>query len=66
MDRPHRTLLKAITWQALGLLTMTGIGYAVTGSVSAGGSIAVAGAAAGVVSYVIHERVWGRIRWGRD
>lgn len=66
MDRPQRTVVKAITWQALGLLTMTAIGYAVTGSVSAGGSIAVVGAAAGVVCYVLHERIWARIRWGRD
>jgi uncharacterized membrane protein len=66
MDRPGRTFVKTITWQALGMLTMTGVGYAVTGSVGAGGSIAMIGAAAGVVFYVIHERIWARIRWGRD
>jgi len=66
MDRPRRTLVKAITWQALGLLTMTGIGFVVTGSVGAGGSIALSGAGIGAVFYVVHERVWACIRWGRD
>jgi len=66
MDRPQRTFVKAITWQALGLSTMTGVGYAVTGSVGAGGSIALVGAGIGTVFYVIHERLWARIRWGRD
>lgn len=66
MDRPRRTVAKAITWQALGLLTMTGIGYVVTGSVGAGGMIAAVGAGVGTVCYVIHERVWARVRWGRD
>lgn len=66
MDSPRRTAAKAITWQAMGLLVMTGIGYGVTGSVGAGGSIAVLGAGVGTVCYVVHERVWARIRWGRD
>jgi len=66
MDRPRRTFAKAATWQALGLLTMTVIGYVITGSVGAGGSIAAAGAGVGAVCYVIHERVWARVRWGRD
>ena len=66
MDSPRRTAAKAITWQAMGLLVMTGIGYGVTGSVGAGGSIAVLGAGVRTVYYVVHERVWARIRWGRD
>lgn len=65
METPKRTLLKTITWQALGLLTMTLVGFVLTGSASVGGSIALSGAAIGAVCYILHERVWARITWGR-
>ncbi|MEV8465189.1 DUF2061 domain-containing protein [Fluviibacterium sp. DFM31] len=64
-DTPLRTLAKTLTWQGLGLLTMTLIGLAITGSVSAGGTIALIGAGVGAVCYVLHERLWARVRWGR-
>ena len=65
MDTPCRTLVKALTWQGLGLFAMTLTTYAVTGSLSQGGTVAVIGAIAGLVTYTIHERVWARIGWGR-
>ncbi|MGF1622469.1 MAG: DUF2061 domain-containing protein [Rhodomicrobiaceae bacterium] len=66
MDRPVRTVAKAISWQALGLITMTAITYAITGSVAEGGLIAVVGAITGMFSFILHERVWTRISWGRS
>jgi uncharacterized membrane protein len=66
MDRPLRTVVKAISWQALGLVSMTGITYAITGSVAEGGLIAVVGAITGMFSFILHERVWTRISWGRS
>ncbi|MDV7144711.1 DUF2061 domain-containing protein [Tropicimonas sp. TH_r6] len=64
-DSPRRSITKALTWQAMGLLVMTAISWCVTGSVSAGGAIAVLGAATGLITYVLHERLWARIGWGR-
>jgi uncharacterized membrane protein len=66
MDRPVRTVAKALSWQALGLITMTGITYAITGSVTEGGLIAGVGAITGMFSFILHERVWTRISWGRS
>jgi len=65
VDTHRRTLVKALTWQALGLFTMTIIGVIATGSVSAGGTLALVAAATGMVFYMIHERVWACISWGR-
>jgi uncharacterized membrane protein len=65
MDSGKRTLLKAILWQALGLVSMALVGLWVTGSAMAGGVIAVANTVIGFVCYVVYERVWARIRWGR-
>lgn len=65
MESPTRTIAKAVSWQLLGLLSMTLIGYLFTGSVTAAGSLAVVTTMIGAVCYVLHERIWNRIPWGR-
>lgn len=65
MESTIRTIAKAVSWQLLGLLTMTLIGYLFTGSVAAAGSLAIVTAVIGAVCYVFHERAWNRIAWGR-
>jgi len=65
MDSPRRSWLKALTWQLLGLLVSTGIGAAFTGSVAQGAGLAMTLALVGLVLYVVHERLWGCIAWGR-
>lgn len=65
MESGKRTILKAILWQVLGFLSMALVGLWVTGSAVAGGAIAAANTAIGFVSYVVYERIWARIRWGR-
>jgi len=65
LDTPRRTLAKALVWQALGLAVMYVVGWAFTGSVSLAGGMAVANMAIGFSTYLIHERLWARIRWGR-
>lgn len=66
MESTTRTIVKAATWQATGLLTGTLIAYVFTGSFTASGGIALSGAASGAIFYVLHERLWARVGWGRD
>lgn len=65
METRRRTLLKALIWNLIGLASMSIVGYALTGSVTLGGSIAVANTLLGLVCYLIYERIWTHIRWGR-
>lgn len=65
MDSPARSIVKAVTWQLLGLLTMTLLAWAATGSLTAAGGLALGAAATGFVCFILHERIWARIRWGR-
>ena len=65
METTARTIVKSVSWQLMGLITMSLIGYAFTRSFSAGGGIAVAGAVTGLVTFVIHEKIWDRVCWGR-
>lgn len=65
MDTTRRTVAKAVSWQLLGLVVMTGLGAAFTGSAAAGGALALSSAAVGVLGYILHEKLWARIGWGR-
>jgi len=65
MDSKTRILIKAITWQVMGLFSMMLIGFLFTGSLTASGGIAVVGAVTGFVCYFVHEIAWSKISWGR-
>lgn len=65
MESRRRTLTKALIWQALGLVLMILVGWALTGSAAVGGGIALTNTLIGFVSYVLYERLWARIDWGR-
>ncbi len=65
METRRRTLLKALIWNLIGLASMSIVGYALSGSLRLGGGIAVANTLLGLVCYLIYERIWTRIRWGR-
>lgn len=65
METRARTLVKALLWNAIGLMMMSVVGLALTGSAAIGGIMAAVNTAIGLVSYVVYERVWSRINWGR-
>lgn len=65
MDTRLRTLVKTGLWTLLGLVVMAAVGMAFTGSLVAGGSMAAINAVLGFVNYLVYERIWAGIRWGR-
>ncbi|WP_039017502.1 DUF2061 domain-containing protein [Halocynthiibacter namhaensis] len=65
MDTPKRTWTKAILWQVMGLITMMGVGYFFTGSAMVGGAMALVNTLIGLTAYILFERVWNKINWGR-
>lgn len=65
MDSNTRTLAKALTWNALGITVMTVANYPYTGSLLGALRLAVSVSFLGVVSYLIHEKAWNAVRWGR-
>ncbi len=50
----------------MGLAVMTVVGLIATGSAAIGGTLAVVNTAIGLTRYVIYERVWAGIQWGRN
>ncbi|HEY8595769.1 MAG TPA: DUF2061 domain-containing protein [Devosiaceae bacterium] len=65
MEQPLRSVVKAVTWQILGLATMTGLAYVATGNLATSGGLALSAAAVSFLFFVLHERVWAHIGWGR-
>lgn len=64
METKLRTAIKALTWQALGLVTMTLVGLIFTGSAFQSVALATVSAVSGYLCYFLHERLWSRIPWG--
>ncbi|TNJ41834.1 DUF2061 domain-containing protein [Phaeobacter sp. B1627] len=66
METRGRSLVKAVVWNVIGLTVMTAVGFVATGSASVGGAMALINAAIGFVTYVMYERIWAQIAWGRS
>ncbi len=66
METRQRSVVKAVLWNAMGLIVMTLVGLMATGSAAIGGTLAIVNTAIGLTLYVIYERVWAGIAWGRN
>jgi uncharacterized membrane protein len=60
-----RSVLKAISWRALGTLDTFAISLLLTGRVQIAGSIAGLEIFTKIAWYYLHERIWAAIHWGR-
>jgi uncharacterized membrane protein len=65
MEQKKRTKIKAQTWQSMGFIVKTLLGYLNTGYLRSAGGLAVATFVTGTIMFIIHERVWEKINWGR-
>lgn len=66
METRQRSVVKAVVWNAMGLAVMTLVGLIATGSAAVGGALAVVNTAIGLTMYIVYERVWAGISWGRN
>jgi len=65
METRRRTVVKATLWNLVGFLMMAVVGLTWTGSVAVGGAIALINTAVGFACYLVYERIWTRVSWGR-
>ncbi|WP_168708466.1 DUF2061 domain-containing protein [Hydrogenophaga sp. PAMC20947] len=64
MENNKRTWAKALTWQTSGLIIMIGVNYLFLGNLQQSMGLSALLTGMGLVTYVIHERLWARVRWG--
>ncbi|HLT79524.1 MAG TPA: DUF2061 domain-containing protein [Cyclobacteriaceae bacterium] len=60
-----RSLVKGISWRFFGTMDTIVISYIVTGTWVSAFAIGGFELITKVIIYYIHERVWGKIKWGR-
>jgi len=66
LETRERTIVKGVVWIFMGLVVMSLVGLLFTGSVAVGGTMALVNSAIGFVNYVLYERFWAGVRWGRQ
>ena len=59
-----RSLVKAVSWRALGSIDTFVLSYIFTGSTGAAASIAGTEVFTKIVLFYFHERAWTLVRWG--
>ena len=64
MEYKKRTWTKALSWQAIGLLMMSVVNYFYLGDLHQGLGLSLLLTVQGLLTYVVHERLWARVRWG--
>lgn len=64
-ERWRRTLAKGATWFAIRFTMLVGLTYMMTGDIVMAGTLSIGFYSAGIIAYVLHERGWNKIKWGR-
>lgn len=59
-----RSLLKAVSWRALGSIDTFMLSWFFTSDAGAAGAIASTEVLTKILLYYFHERVWSTINWG--
>ena len=63
-EKHSRSVLKAISWRALGSIDTFLLSWLFTGSPKAAGAIASTEVITKIVLYYVHERAWSPVSWG--
>ncbi len=60
-----RSLLKTVSWRAVGTITTVTVSYIITGTMALAFSIGGIELVSKMVLYFFHERAWNNIKWGK-
>ena len=59
-----RSLLKSATWRVIGITTGAAVVYIYTDNIGMSAAIAIWCNVIGFILYYVHERLWGKVKWG--
>jgi adenylylsulfate kinase len=65
MEKPVRSLLKAISWRVIATLTTTLLVFAYTGNLVISLGVGFTEVLVKIVVYYLHERIWNMLDFGR-
>ena len=64
-EKPMRSIVKSISWRAIGTLDTIAISWFVTGTLALALSIGAVELVSKMALYFFHERAWNLIKWGK-
>lgn len=64
-ERLSRSFVKSVSWRAIGTIDTIIISYFITGELSFALSIGGIELVTKMILYVIHERIWNTVKWGK-
>lgn len=64
-EKPLRSLVKSISWRAIGTLDTILISWLITGQLELAFTIGSIELVTKMVLYFFHERLWNNIKWGK-
>jgi len=65
MERRRRSLLKAVTWRIIAIITLGYLSYYFTNDLETTGLITISFNVIQIFLYYVHERLWIKIKWGQ-
>ena len=65
-DTPVRSLAKAVSWRVTGTIDTFVISWLITGQLLLASGIAFTEIMTKICLFWAHERVWNKIKWGRN
>jgi len=63
-EQPKRSVVKSLSWRAIGTLDTIAISWIITGAFTLAFSIGMVELITKMVLYFLHERIWNSIKWG--
>jgi len=64
-DSSIRTLAKTVSWRAVATVASFAVSYILSNNIVLSSSIAGSQIIIQSFLYIIHERIWNKIQWGR-
>jgi uncharacterized membrane protein len=66
IDSTGRSLVKTISWRITGSCATFFVAYMISGNLGMSGTIAIIQLTTNTILYYIHERIWNKVKWGRN
>ena len=65
-EKPYRSVVKTVSWRAVGTLDTIVISYLVTGNFAMAASIGSIELVTKMILFYFHERAWNKISFGKE
>ncbi|MBI4811340.1 MAG: DUF2061 domain-containing protein [Ignavibacteriales bacterium] len=65
IEKPHRSLIKAISWRITGTIDTIIVSWFITGTFTIAITIGGIEIFTKILLYYCHERIWNKIKYGR-